>query len=973
MKYFLLAVMIITASVLIVAEPPSTPIFLLNSSMHSNAVNDIDVDAAGNYIVTASSDKTMKLWSPKDGSLLQTYRLPIGWGGEGNLGACAISPDGSILACGGYTGWDWYKECIVFLVDRRSGDIIAAIKGFPNGINALDFSPDGAFLAVGLGGTEKKGLIIVNVKKKSIVKTFFTYANNVTSVQFLPNGKLIASSYDGSIVLYSPTFIELKKVQTLPDYPGKLSISPDGKKVAVVMVNAYKVSVYDAATLQKLYDADTTGINALLWTVAWSADDHLYASGLSAVKKNNAWFRTMRVWSNGGKGAFIDIPITDDSTNVFDIVPIGKGSVVFGGLGADLGSMSATRVLWYHTTNRADFSGLDWKPGILRINETGTIISFTDKKRGDFSFSIKERRLQNGRLSLSIYKTQSSGSSVTQWFHRSVEELQKSPPPMLNGRTVNSWPAGFWCRSLDVADDGSSVVFGGDNDLMRINNNNTQVWSVRTNSIAWDTNITADGRIVVGAFADGTIRWYRMTDGLLLASMYIDIPSRQWIIWTPEGYYDCSASGDSLVGWHMNNGIDKKADFYDAAKFFDRFYHPDVVAACLKEAKRDTEIAVALGIKSSTKSFDDGIKHPPKVAIVSPVTATSRTEQLVVEVEALDQGGGVGEIRLYLNGKQVADDTRSIIVAKEKQENSVRKKFTILLSAGENRLSATALADDKSESNPAVMTVTYAGPQKTSKLYAVVIGINQYKNSAYNLNFAKADAEAYAAVLRKNAPSIFESVTIEEIYDTSATKQDIVTAINEIAAKINPEDVFVLYYAGHGVMSDPLPGEQPQFFLIPTDVVKMYLDTESLSVKGISAAEVKEWCKNVKAQKQLVIFDACQSGGALNQFASRGAAEEKAIMQLARSTGIVVLASTGTEQFATEFAQLGHGVFTFALLEGLQGNADGGTKDGKITVKELEAYINDRVPELTKQYKGDAQYPTSYSSGQDFPLMTVDK
>lgn len=96
---------------------------------------------------------------------------------------------------------------------------------------------------------------------------------------------------------------------------------------------------------------------------------------------------------------------------------------------------------------------------------------------------------------------------------------------------------------------------------------------------------------------------------------------------------------------------------------------------------------------------------------------------------------------------------------------------------------------------------------------------------------------------------------------------------------------------------------------------------------------------------------------------------EKAIIQLSRSAGIAVLASTGQEQYATEFAKLGHGIYTYALLEALNGEADGGRRDGKITVKEIEAYLSDRVPELSEQYKGESQYPTSNSSGQDFPIV----
>jgi uncharacterized caspase-like protein len=104
-------------------------------------------------------------------------------------------------------------------------------------------------------------------------------------------------------------------------------------------------------------------------------------------------------------------------------------------------------------------------------------------------------------------------------------------------------------------------------------------------------------------------------------------------------------------------------------------------------------------------------------------------------------------------------------------------------------------------------------------------------------------------------------------------------------------------------------------------------------------------------------------------FATRGAAEEKAVPQLARSAVVVALAATGQDQVAPEFGKLGHGVLTYALLQAMNGDADGGNPpDGQITATEIVAYIKDRVPELTKQYRGKTQHPNAWARGQDFPL-----
>jgi len=66
---------------------------------------------------------------------------------------------------------------------------------------------------------------------------------------------------------------------------------------------------------------------------------------------------------------------------------------------------------------------------------------------------------------------------------------------------------------------------------------------------------------------------------------------------------------------------------------------------------------------------------------------------------------------------------------------------------------------------------------------------------------------------------------------------------------------------------------------------------------------------------------------------------------------------------------LGHGAFTYGLLEALSGKADSGDK--RVTVKEIDAYLQAVVPELTAKYKGLPQYPASFGFGNDFPLVII--
>jgi uncharacterized caspase-like protein len=246
----------------------------------------------------------------------------------------------------------------------------------------------------------------------------------------------------------------------------------------------------------------------------------------------------------------------------------------------------------------------------------------------------------------------------------------------------------------------------------------------------------------------------------------------------------------------------------------------------------------------------------------------------------------------------------------------------------------------------------------------VIIGINKYENTSLTLNYAKDDAKGFLDAYLKNSETLFRKTLRYELFDKDATRANILATVDEIAQKSRPWDVMIFYYAGHGVMLNDI------FYFIPVDCVRLF-DLEELKKQAISANEMQEKLAKIKALKQVLILDACQSGGSVETLGLRGAAKEKAVAQLSRSAGVHVLASAGSEQYATEFKSLGHGLFTYILIDAIGGKADGAPKDNKITVFELKSYLDDQVPEFSKKLKGSAQYPYSFSSGNDFP-MTFD-
>ena len=440
----------------------------------------------------------------------------------------------------------------------------------------------------------------------------------------------------------------------------------------------------------------------------------------------------------------------------------------------------------------------------------------------------------------------------------------------------------------------------------------------------------------------------------------IPLDDDDWVAVAPDGRFEGSPESFARLSW-VQGGRSVPLE-----AFFDQFHSPGLFAQVLA--------AGALPARAANQSAPDlsrALRPAPLVRFLSPAPGQRfDSPEIEVEVEAADDGGGVQDLRLYQNDKLVGGESRGVR-KKAAAPGKLVEKFSLALSPGANRLRAVASSSERTDSAPALLEVLLSAPQATAGLWLLVVGIDQYDNDRYRLTYAVKDAEAFRDAVRAHAAGIFGQVHEQVLLDKEATRAKIAAAFAGIQAAAQPGDALVFYYAGHGVMSEG--GAKPsQFHLVPPDVTRLYGDDEQLAAKGISAEVLRTWTSAVRAQKQLLVLDACQSGGAVEQFAMRGAAEEKAILQLARSAGVVVLAATGTEQLATEFKELGHGVFTYALLEGLGGKADSGNPpDGKITVRELDSWLNDRVPELTQKYRGTRQYPSGFARGQDFPVGTA--
>jgi uncharacterized caspase-like protein len=240
------------------------------------------------------------------------------------------------------------------------------------------------------------------------------------------------------------------------------------------------------------------------------------------------------------------------------------------------------------------------------------------------------------------------------------------------------------------------------------------------------------------------------------------------------------------------------------------------------------------------------------------------------------------------------------------------------------------------------------------QLWAVVVGVSEYANRAIpSLRFADQDALAFAEFLQKPEGGGFQRDHIQVLVNKDATLANLKQALVEFLAQAIDKDLVMIFFAGHGA---PDPARPMNLFMLTHDT-----DPARLGTTAYPMWEIQTLLMRQLSAKRIVVFsDACHSGGISVDFAARGVnpTQSNPINQylgdVARSKeGIVVFTASAAGEVSQEYPELGHGVFTYYLLEGMKGEADL-NNDYTVTINELMQYVEDQVKRKTK----GAQNPT---------------
>ncbi len=965
---------------------------------HTRAVTSVAFSHDGRHVLSGSLDNTVRLWDVATGKELKAFK------GEYDVLSAAMSPDGRYALSGdaGQAARLW---------DISSGKMLKVFGGHESYVYSVAFSPDGKYALTGsrrcrlwdvagggeerefkadssgdfesatfspdgkyvLAGSTDKNLYLWNTASGEMATLFRGHEGLAISAAFSPDGKWVVSGSDFEDHLNLWQVRNGKKVKTLPGHPyggiSAVAFSPDGGH-AFSGGGDETVRMWDVVKAEevKVFGGQRDEIHA----VAFSPDGgYALAGGLMTLRLVDARSgEEIRVF-DGHVDTVRSAAFSPDGKYALSgsrhcrLWEVATGNEIRAFKGHDRGVNS---VAFSPDGELALTGGKDETVRLWEV-ETGEELKVLDGHTGEVycvAFSPDGKHALSGGLDKTIRLWDLAAGKKRKVFtgHQDrVWSVAFSPDgsyvvsggggPGSGYRPLRLWEVetgkekrifqglGDSVYSVAFSPDGRYVLSGSYDQTIRLwdvaTGKQKTVFQGHTNSI-YSVAFGPDGKTVISGSLDGSVRFWNVETGKELARSY-HFEEDEWIVITPEGYFNASAHGAKSL--NVSEGM----NVYAIDQFFEQFFNPTIVARVLRGEQVKAE-----------RVLPEGFASPPEVRIVSPKSGESFDKETIdVMLSAEDTGGGIDELRLYHNGKAVGDERRAIqAVSKGK---TTTKKYSLTLAEGENLLRAVAFSKDRVESDPYEVAVCLSAPAKEVALHLFVVGINAYKNPALNLNYAEPDARGIADFFRKKGGKLFKSVHVVELYSQQATGEAIRGKLVELT-DTHPRDVVVIFLAGHG---ESVGG---QWYFVPYEVTYPERE-EEIRAKAISSKEIAGYVEKIGARKILMLLDSCKAGAALVAF--RGYEDRRALMQLARAAGVHIVAAATKDQYSAEVKDLGHGVFTHTILVGLRMGAASGEQD-TITVRRLLAFVEERLPGVSKKYKREAQYPVVSSRGMDFPL-----
>ena len=534
---------------------------------------------------------------------------------------------------------------------------------------------------------------------------------------------------------------------------------------------------------------------------------------------------------------------------------------------------------------------------------------------------------------------------------------------------------GYLHAAFTLVGDGSHLITGGnDGTLMEYDTATAKLSGEFSGGHTGEINsiaIAEKAGLMVTGSADQTIRLWNLKTRELIVSMFF--AGKEFVIWMPQGYYYSSDEGDKLIGWHVNQGRDKEGRFIRAGQLKKYLWSPEMVrrAIILRSARQAVQ-EMRPGVDNELQRLLE--RKPPEFGVKLAEDQKGVPDGFVaVEISgAEDAGADVSDFSILSNSRNVGDfASRSI------SGDGKKTVIQVPVEDGQNQITITGVNEFGYLTERSVVAIARKADQgaRKGKLYVVVVGAEKYpllktecSGRPCDLRYPVDDAAEVLRVLSEKSAPLYtglEALVLvnREALDETPELEEAVARVTGIEAVIEPvsdnigdqiadfldkptaDDTTIVFVAGHGINIDE------DYYFIPSDGRKSDPDKWKRS-------SLVEWDDIQKAVERaegirFMLLDTCHAANAFNPRLEKDAADAR----------IVVFSATAANSTAAELPELGHGVFTYSVLEGLRGGAN--TSGDGVRLLGLADYIYREVTKLTNA----RQKPFYYISSMENILL----
>ena len=836
-----------------------------------------------------------------------------------------LSPDGTrLIALSGYILSSWNESqngySTVTVWDTRTWKQLFKVDGLSEQATSTFFN-----------GVDQKITLITNDSAVKIIDaTTGELVHKLTGFKGLVNTVRYNSITDKAIITLRDRLILVWDAAT-----GKLNpaLNRDTSKINA-NINTDATSVYDMNTNKTVFSVnELTG----LYTLRFSYDLSYNVDKILAVYRDKA----VTVWDvstgklinsfNSTSPVINDAAISDDGKFAAMACEDRTASVW------DISNGNIVSEMRSHTNpvNDAWFSG-DMK-NLLLVTVTGK----------------KMLNLENGKLITDttwINKIFNTDSNLGEPF----EKINLQSP---DGNLSLNW--GVDIVQLSPNNDAGEKMLRHAQRGLGPNNG-------RMDHVVRSVKFSPDSKLLVLTLEDNSTRIFDIEKDAFI-DMIILIDSMDYVNLLSNGYYQSTTNAAKQLHYITNDSRVISFEQLDV-----KYNRPDKVLEetggfnrPIIESYRNAyyKRLQKLGIDST--SFQEGYSLPvAELQTSESNNEVKKSDRLSLHITAKDSIYHLEKFNVWIN--EVPLFGMKGISFRKQAKHALDTTINVLLSQGDNRIETSVTNQNGIESYRKPLMVKYVPENMIpGKVYFIGIGINEFADSSHNLTWCVQDIRDLAIALQQKYGNRLQIV--DTLYNERATW----TNIRSLKKKLQQtaiDDKVIISFSGHGLLSKDYD------YYLSSYTVNFNNPEEG----GIPYDEIEQMLDEIPARKKIMLLDACHSGEvdkdelkkiqssttelAQNQTSisntSRGVKlintdstarlglqnsfelMQSLFVNVNKGTGAVVISASGGVQFAQERSELGHGVFTYSVIEAIHNYPT-------MKVSEFKRYVGDRVTELT--------------------------